>query len=257
MNILFVDDEQLALNKLERLLSSAAPKAEKHGFLRAQEAMDFAEKNAVDIALLDINMRGLDGVTMAKHLQKLYPRINIIFCTGYGEYMPDALRMYCSGYLLKPVTEEDLCKALSHLRYPAAERAKRVELRCFGNFDVLCDGKSVAFGRKKAKELLAYLVDRNGAECTPREIMSALFDEDNLNYYSVLRRELLSTFSSLGLPELIRSSYGALSIDRDAVRCDYFDYLDGKNRAFFGEYMSQYSFAEPTCGLLKQMQEKT
>ena len=250
MRIIYVDDEPLALDKLDRLLGTVAPEAEKRGFLRAQEAMAFAEANAIDVALLDINMRVLDGVTMAKQLQSLYPCVNIIFCTGYAEYMPDALAMYCSGYLMKPIAESDLRTALQNLRHSVPERKKRVELRCFGNFDVLCDGKPVAFKYKKTRELLAYLTDRNGAEATSREIMAAIFEENRTSYFSNIRLDLLDTFAALGVPEIISVAYGRMRIVREQVDCDYFDYLDGKNRAFRGEYMSQYSFAEETCGAL-------
>ena len=250
MRIIYVDDEPLALDKLERLLNAVAPEAEKHGFLRAQEAMVFAEANAVDVALLDISMRVLDGVTMAKRLQKLYPCVNVIFCTGYAEYMPDAFAMYCSGYLMKPVTEDDLRTALSKLRYPVPERKKRVELRCFGNFDVLCDGKPVAFKYKKTKELLAYLTDRGGAETTTQEIMAAIFEESKPSYFGNIRLDLLDTLAALGVPEVVSAAYGRMRIVREQVSCDYFDYLDGKSAAFRGEYMAQYSFAEATCAAL-------
>ncbi len=252
MNILFVDDEPLALDKLDRLLGAVAPEAEKHGFLRAQEAMAFAEANAIDVALLDINMRVLDGVTMAKRLQSLYPCVNIIFCTGYAEYMPDALAMYCSGYLMKPITEDDLRTALSKLRYSVPERKKRVELRCFGNFDVLCDGKPVAFKYKKTRELLAYLTDRGGAEATTQEIMAAIFEESKPSYFGNIRLDLLDTLAALGVPEVVSAAYGRMRVVRDQVSCDYFDFLDGKSAAFRGEYMAQYSFAEATCAALNE-----
>ena len=252
MNILFVDDEPLALGKLDRLLGVTAPEAKRHGFVRAHDAMTFAEENTVDVALLDINMRGLDGVTMAKRLQALYPRVNIIFCTGYSEYMPDALAMYCSGYLMKPITENDLRTALQHLRYSVAKDTKRIELRCFGNFDVLCDGKPVAFKYKKTRELLAYLTDRNGAEATTQEIMAAIFEESKPSYFSNIRLDLLNTFASLGISEVVSAAYGRIRLVRERVTCDYFDYLDGKNGAFYGEYMAQYSFAEATCAALNE-----
>ena len=252
MRMIYVDDEPFALDKLDRLLAAVVPEAERHGFLRAQEAMAFAEANAIDVALLDINMRMLDGVSMAKRLQSLYPCVNIIFCTGYAEYMPDALAMYCSGYLMKPITEDDLRTALSKLRYSVPERKKRVELRCFGNFDVLCDGKPVAFKYKKTRELLAYLTDRGGAEATTQEIMATIFEESKPSYFSNIRLDLLDTLAGLGVPEVVSAAYGRMRVVRDQVSCDYFDFLDGKSAAFRGEYMVQYSFAEATCAALNE-----
>ncbi|MCQ2386330.1 MAG: response regulator [Clostridia bacterium] len=250
MNVLLVDDEVLALRELEDAVRAVLPEGKIFCFAKASEALDFVEKTPLDIAFLDINMRFIDGITMAKKITELYPVCNVIFCTGYQEYALDALGTYCSGYLLKPVSAEKIRNAVNHLRYPLPQKKRRVEIRCFGNFDVSCDGKPVAFKYKKTRELLAYLVDRNGAEATTREIMVAIFEADNASYFSNIRLDLLNTFAALGVPEVISSAYGRIRIIRDAVLCDYFDYLDGKNNAFRGEYMSQYSFAEYTCAAL-------
>lgn len=253
MIILLVDDETPALNELNDAVSSALPSADIHGFSKASEAMSFAENTAIDIAFLDINMRFIDGISMAKRLLALYPMCNVIFCTGYGEYALDALDVYCSGYLLKPISTEKVRGAVAHLRHPLPPEKHRVEIICFGNFDVLCDGKPVAFKYKKTRELLAYLTDRNGAEATTREIMAAIFEEDKTSYFSNIRLDILNTFAELGVPEVISASYGRMRVVKSQVTCDYFDYLDGKKYLFHGEYMSQYSFAEGTCGeLLEQ-----
>ena len=254
MNILLVDDEAPALRELVDTVSEVLPGEQIYSFLKAQEAMACAETTHVDLAFLDINMRFIDGITMAKKLERLYPKCNIIFCTGYTEYALDALEVYCSGYLLKPITPEQIRNALEHLRYPLPQKKHRVELRCFGNFDVFCDGRPVAFKYKKTRELLAFLTDRNGAEATTREIMSAIFEESKPSYFSNVRLDLLDTFASLGVPEVILAAYGRMRIAREHVSCDYFDYLDGKNTVFHGEYMAQYSFAEATCAALKECQ---
>ena len=250
MNILLVDDELPALRELGDVVTAVLPQGKIHSFSKASEAMDCAESTRVDIAFLDINMRFMDGITMAKKLLDIYPACNIIFCTGYTEYALDAFDTYCSGYLLKPISPEKVQTALAHLRHPLPAQKHRVELRCFGNFDVLCDGKPVAFKYKKTREMLAYLTDRNGAEATSREIMAAIFEENKTSYFSNIRLDLLDTFAALGVPEIVSTAYGRMRIVREQVDCDYFDYLDGKNRAFRGEYMSQYSFAEETCGAL-------
>ena len=252
MKILIVDDEPLILAEIRATVASVVPEAELFAFSDAEEAMRLAETERFEIAFLDINMRFMDGVTMARALTERYPEINVIFCTGYAEYSLDAHSLYCSAYLLKPVTEEKVRDALEHLRHPIEKGLSPISIRCFGNFEVFYRGKPVDFRRKKAKEMLAYLVDRNGAECSPHEIMQALFNEENLNYYSVIRRELIVTMSSLDVPDVIRSGYGALSINREAVQCDYFDYLDGKRVAFYGEYMAQYPFGKMTCARLKR-----
>lgn len=253
MNVLLVDDEVPALCELKDAVSSVLPRAQIYEFTKANEAMNFSETTEIDIAFLDINMRFFDGITMAKKLLTFYPQCNIVFCTGYTEYALDALKTYPSDYVLKPISVEKVKTAIEHLRKPVVEENYRLEIKCFGNFDVLCDGKSVAFKYKKTRELLAYLVDRCGAEATTREIMAAIFQEDKESYFSNIRLDLLDTFKSLGVLETVSTAYGRMRIVRNKVKCDYFDFLDGKKANFHGEYMSQYSFAEETLTTLIDM----
>ena len=90
MTIIALDDEKLALkgiiSKLKKLCSMHAIV----GFSDAHEAVSFAEKNKVDIAFLDIEMKDLNGVEVAKKLKETNASINIIFSTGYREYMEEA-----------------------------------------------------------------------------------------------------------------------------------------------------------------------
>lgn len=253
MNILIVDDEIPALSELCDAVSSVLPNAELHSFGKAQDAMAFSETVPIDIAFLDINMRFMDGISMAKILLSLYPDCNIVFCTGHTEYAMDALGTYCSDYILKPISAEKVEKAVAHLRSPIEVEKPRLELKCFGNFDVLCDGKPVAFKYKKTRELLAYLTDRAGAEATTQEIMALVFEDNRkASYFSNIRLDLLDTFEKLGVSDTISASYGRMRVIKDKVKCDYFDYLDGKRTFFGGEYMTQYSFAEETCAFLIQ-----
>lgn len=249
MNLLLVDDEPIALRKLERVVSEVIPEGTCHCFTWAKEAMAYAEQEKVDIAFLDIQMNKLDGITMAKQLQQKYPRINIIFCTGYMEYALEAHNIYCSGYLMKPFTAEQIRMVMKHLRYPVGEETANVRFRCFGEFEAYYKGEAIQFQCKKSKELLAYLVDRNGADCTTGEIMAVLFgDEQRMPYLQKLRRDLITTFEELGEPEVLRLSRGRIGVNRNRVSCDYFDYLDGKIARENGEYMEQYHFGEETRG---------
>lgn len=255
MRVLLADDELPALRELTDAVSAVLQNAEICSFSKAQEAMEFAEKNVVDMAFLDINMRFMDGIMMAKRLTEINSVCNIIFCTGYGEYALDAMKIYCSDYLLKPISEDKIKKALLHLRHPLPSRAHRTEIKCFGNFDILVDGEQVAFKYKKAREMLAYLVDLNGAEATSRQIMSAIIENDSTSYFSNIRLDLINTLNKLGVGDIIFIKYGRMRIIKDKVDCDYYDYLDGKAVTFRGEYMSQYSFAEQTLAFLLHKSE--
>ena len=250
MKLLLVDDEPLVLNMLDKAVAEALPGEERSCFTSATKAMAFAETNRIDIAFLDINMRVMDGLTMARALKDRYPKINIIFCTGYSEYAVGAMRLYCSAYLMKPVTVGAVKEALANLRYPI-EQKPRVRFQCFGNFEAFCDGKPIEFRFRRTKELLAYLVDRAGASCTIAQVLAGAF-EDSISrpYFNQLRNDLFQTLEELGVMDCLDVARGAAAIRRDRVECDYYDYLDGKTNRKPTEYMTQYSFGEYTLATL-------
>ncbi|MCQ2448026.1 MAG: response regulator [Oscillibacter sp.] len=262
MNILLVDDEILLLEKLKRTVAAVAPDADLYAFSKAREALEFTQTTPIDIAFLDINMRILSGMELANQIQAIYPKVNIIFCTGYAEYALDAHDLHCSGYLLKPVSEEKVADALNNLRYPigsgkdSEEPKKRVEIHCFGNFNVTIDGVPVHFKYEKTRELLAYLVDRQGALTSLAEIAAVLWEDEEHEYYlKSLRRDLILTLEEAGCSDILEKERGKLAILPEKISCDYYDWRSGKipSSSYSGEYMAQYSWAEYMNGLLMEV----
>lgn len=254
MNLLLVDDEKLALEALNKAVLGVLPESNIHSFQKARLALEYAKENKIDIAFLDIDMPVISGLEMAKKLQEICPNTNIIFVTGFSEYALEAFNVYASAYLTKPVTEDAIAGAINHLRHPIV--SKRVRFQCFGNFEAYCDNKPIPFSLNKTKELLAYLVDRKGAECRKNEIIAALFEDDfNIEYYKKLRKDLIETFGLLGIENVLGISRGGLAINKELVECDYYDFLEDSQIKSPKEYMSQYSFAEATFALLQNLNE--
>ena len=83
MRIIAVDDEPLMLEKLCRCIREAAPDEEMVSFKRPSEALTYIDKNHVDVAFLDVKMRGMDGIELGKRMKITHSKVNIIFCTGY------------------------------------------------------------------------------------------------------------------------------------------------------------------------------
>lgn len=258
MRILAVDDEPLMLERLCRYIREAKPDAEIISFHSALEAMAYVEKERVDVAFLDIQMRGLNGIDLGKKIKILYPKANVIFCTGYGDYIYEAVsKVRCNGYLTKPFTAEDIIEELENLRVPADYSGdKRVYIRCFGNFDIFVDHKPLEFEVSKTKEILAYLVDRCGSMCKNREIVAALW-EDEYNHDSYLKKcrsDLLNTLKNAGCEDIIIRQWGSMGIDCRKVNCDYYAWRENRAEginAYRGEYMEQYSFGEYTKACLE------
>ncbi len=259
MQIVVVDDERLAVETLVNTIKQVEPNSKVIGFRKGEEALDFVKNNECEVVFLDIKMRGMTGLDLARRIKEVNKKINIIFVTGYSEYSIEAFRLYASDYLLKPATPDDVRRSLDNLRVPLNEiTKKRIRVQCFGNFDIFVDGKPVTFKRAKAKELFAYLVDRKGASCTMGELMAIIWDDgyDTKSRQSNLRNiifELKKTLNELGVEDIIIKGHNSISVNPELFECDYYDYLEGKphtQNSFNGEYMMQYSWAEVTTAAL-------
>lgn len=259
MNIIAVDDEKLALDVLVDTINEVVPSAKIFGFRQPLEAISFAENESCDIAFLDIKMRGMTGLELAKRLKDINARINIIFVTGYSEYSLDAFRLYASDYLLKPVDKEQVRKALENLRNPVnTPQKKKVKIKCFGNFEVFVNNEPLNFNRTKTTELFACLVDRKGASCSMGEISAKLWEDkpDSVSQRSNLRNliyDLKNTLANVGADDVIVKNRNTVRLKPELVDCDYYEFLKGNLSSvntYQGEYMHQYSWAEMTTATL-------
>lgn len=254
MRILCVDDEKLALQMLEQAIKNAKPDAEVLAFKYQDELIAEAEENGCDIAFLDIHMRGMNGVEVAKQLKRINPKMNIIFVTGFSDYTGDAMRLHASGYIMKPVTQARIEEELADLRFPIEPKSGALlRVQCFGNFDVFTpDGKPLRFERSKSKEVFAYLVHRHGSSCTKREIAAVLFEDMPYDakqqiYVQKIMSSLVKSLKAVGADQVLEKSYNNVSVNTSMIDCDYyrFEELDGGAvNAFQNEYMSQYYWAD-------------
>ena len=153
------------------------------------------------------------------------------------------------------------------LRFPieTQEKPKVTKLRVhtFGEFEVFTEnGVPLDFVYSKTRELLAVLIDANGAMRTFDQIMERIWqDEDDAGSHRSYMRNLFADmsriFAECGCSDALIRRRGEAGINKNYFDCDYFDFLDGKRNdsGFTGEYMNQYSWAEPTLGKLFQLSD--
>ena len=254
MKAIAVDDELYMLEALEEAVRASSDITQVERFSSCSAALAYATENPIDVAFLDINMRGIGGLGLAEKLMELRPRCKIVFCTGYGEYAVSAFQLHVSGYLMKPITAEAVQKEIDHIKAIKATE-KLLTVKCFGNFEVLYNGEILPFKRKKAKELLAVLVDRNGAGMTAKQLCAILFPDDtddtkNATYLRQLVYDLKNTLKSVHAEDVLRHETPYYRLNTSLIRCDYLSFLETGMPKFHGEYMTQYSWAEETCAML-------
>ena len=121
MKIIILDNHKLIIAEIRRQVLSVLPKAECTCFTKQREAIEYVKNNHVDVALLDIDMPGLNGIEVAELMCRINPRLNIIFVTGYPEYALQAFSVPVSDFIVKPVSEEALKSTFNKLRFPPEE----------------------------------------------------------------------------------------------------------------------------------------
>ena len=119
MTIVCVDDYSIALNGLTRSIRSILPDARIFTFMSVDDALDFVKDNGCDVLITEIEMGGIGGLLLARSVQQVNPKVNIIFLTvcDAKEHAREVFNIRPSGYLVKPATKEQLAYELNNLRY--------------------------------------------------------------------------------------------------------------------------------------------
>lgn len=254
MKAIAVDDEALMLGALVAAIEASHDISEVSSFSNCEKALEFVKENNVDVAFLDINMRGMGGLTLAEKIISFRPECKIVFCTGYEEYAIPAFKLHASGYLMKPISAEDVQGEIDNIK-GLRVKEKPLTVKCFGNFEVYAKNEKLVFKRLKSKELFAFLVDRNGAGMTAKQICAVLFPDDtgdtkNAAYLRQLVLDLKNTLKTVGAENVLCHETPCYRVDTNLIKCDYISYLETGKPEFHGEYMTQYSWAEATCAML-------
>ena len=113
-NIAVCDDEKSAREYLTELIKDWASARKISVQVKPYiSAEDFLwEESLPDIAFLDIQMGGMDGMELARHIRKTCDTMELVFVTGYAEYAKDGYEVEASGYIMKPICEERLFAVL-------------------------------------------------------------------------------------------------------------------------------------------------
>ena len=247
MKVLLVDDESLQLVRLENVCKKVLPDAEVLPYTNPVKALQENDKTIFDIAFLDIEMPGINGIQLAKNLKKINPLIKIVFVTAYNEYALQAFKIHAHGYVTKPVSEAKIKEEIDELQNIAPlQSGKKLQIKCFGNFEVFHNGEPVKFSYKKSKEVFAYLIDREGAAIDINELNAVLWEEDHPSYLRNLIADIQNTLKNLDCSDVFIKRHNEAYIDVEKVDCDAYEYKKNNPNAirlYRGEYMMQYSWA--------------
>ena len=117
-NVIMVDDNEVILSHGLNILEEVMPDATITGFIWPLEAIEYAKTNRVALAILDIELGTASGLELCHTLHEINPCTNIVFLTAYPDYALDAWKTEANGFMVKPLTPEDVREQLKKLRYP-------------------------------------------------------------------------------------------------------------------------------------------
>ena len=252
MNIIYVDDETLQLTNFRLTIEGMAGIDSLETFGEGDAALAWAKDHPVDAAFLDIEMRGMNGIELARRFKQMDENIQIIFVTAYEQYALEAYGVDAIGYLLKPYLAEDIEKQIKRAacfrKMPKAE----IQIRTMPDFVVSVNGKPVVVGRNKQEELLALLVDRGESGLLKKDAIENLWNgcsSDNI-YWTTMSR-LKKILDEAGASDLILTRGQTKYINTQIVDCDLYRMLKGDEKAiseyrgeYLGERFSQFEWVQ-------------
>ncbi len=156
LTTILVDDEPLAREELKWLLNDFPEIEVIATAANGLEALELIEQAEPDIVFLDVQMPGLDGISLVRQLrEKDVPLPYFVFSTAYEQYAVEAFRLEAMDYLLKPVDKARLAETV--------ERAKKaLPVREQGEAITMPAGAALREGRQKGSQQHAKIVVRNG-----------------------------------------------------------------------------------------------
>ena len=218
-----VDDEPILLDWLCKMVSASPDIERAEAFLNETAALDYAAQHPFDLAFLDIELHGMDGLAVAERLRALSPDCGIIFCTGHASYAVDAIgRLRVDGYLLKPIDSAAVQREIDRLkdRLGGSRKLLRVDLSYeVSIFDKA--GKPVHFRRGKTKELFSELLRQNGKSLSTDALCELLWADDadspyllkkNKNYLTQLFTDLRHTLEECGAQDVLEKTSNGYAV---------------------------------------------
>ncbi|KPU44503.1 transcriptional regulatory protein YehT [Oxobacter pfennigii] len=228
IRIAAVDDERHVLERFAGLVSEVK-ELELCGLFRTgRQLLSYVKEHPLDAVFLDIEMPGVNGLQLAGQILDLNENIDIVFVTAFNQYAVEAFEVQAIDYIMKPLTEERLEKTVKRLLKTKSKvnRPGKPFIQCFGGFEVFQGGKALTWKNSKAKEVLAFLVHKEGIPVNWEKISDAVWPDYNsekaqTNFHAttyLLRKRL----AEAGLAQILENGRGNYRIKKDQVDCDLY-----------------------------------
>ena len=187
MNLLIADDENLELKVLEKTVKKHfVDELEIFASSNGRKASQICDEVKPDIALLDIEMPGMNGIELAKYIKEKYADCIIIFITAYDrfDYAIEAMHIKAFDYLLKPWKEERLCE-LINMAIENVRSMQKTDSIVHSQKDVIKDYIDRNYKKDISAKDVAGILGYSDVYFS--RVFKQLFDDNFINYLTKIR----------------------------------------------------------------------
>lgn len=187
MNLLIADDENLELKVLEKTVKKHfVDELEIFASSNGRKASQICDEVKPDIALLDIEMPGMNGIELAKYIKEKYAECIIIFITAYDrfDYAIEAMHIKAFDYLLKPWKEERLCE-LINTAIENVRSMQKTDSIVHSQKDVIKDYIDRNYKKDISAKDVAGILGYSDVYFS--KVFKQLFDDNFINYLTKIR----------------------------------------------------------------------
>lgn len=234
MRAVVVDDEELGISRIVRLLKESGYLSYIKGYTRSKEAIENIDIDDADVAFLDIEMPEINGLMLAEILMERNPRIEVIFVTAHDKYALQAFEVHAIGYLLKPVQLDSIKQKLERIllrqdndNIKIEEGSKKLYIKTFKHFLVSENEdmkNTIEFRTEKSKELLGLLLSYQGEPISKDKIIYMLWPDMEVeravkNFHTTCYY-VRKVIRKLGINNFILRKENGYSINMDCIDSD-------------------------------------
>lgn len=230
LSVIIVDDERLAIQRLEKILNSIQVVNVIGTYTNGYEALPKIIKNKPDLIFLDINMSVISGIEMARRIKANNQDSRIVFVTAFEKYAIKAFELGAEDYVLKPFSKERIHKIIHRFHDISSRKPtdnKQYMIHAFKYFHITKNGielKDIKWRTTKARELFIYLVQHSN-EVVRKDILLDLFWPDTdmnkgyENLYTTIY-QLRRALEEMGAGIKIMNSNHGYKLDLNGVKYD-------------------------------------
>lgn len=204
IRVLIADDHQMFIDGLRSLLQGSQDICVVGEAANGHKVVELCDREDVDIAIMDINMPGMDGIQATRELLRKHPLLKVLGLSMYNdrEYISDLLKAGARGYILKNTGKETLLNAIRTLQSGGNYLGEEVSQTLLNSF-IKTPGRGHLAEKLSDRE--KEVLERIATGLTTHEIADQLFISKNT--VETHRKNLLYKLRARNTAELVNNAY--------------------------------------------------